>query len=412
MASHIDGTPVALEAVRSGRRQMAAAAERDSQVSQPQTMPIDSIHIHPLQAKVFGAPSDKQLDRLRESILARGILEPIVITPPDAIDYPLSAVNGNDRLRIARELGFVEVPVLANDLLRTVADQIDAMFHYAQRKDFTWSQRAKHAEAVRTMLAALPPDKRQERGYRGKDTTDVVAMIVRQPRRNVSRMQAVFQNPTSTDDLKSAVDEGKLSLYEADLIIQEVERRRAAGSRNARRLVNELLQRALRERRQRKNTKHTRAPRTPVFEAKPKRSTLFRDVQQQLLDWAMSETPAAVRNAQIHAPVLNAAVKDFMVEVRAAASAFRLRVRRISGAAGTTTKTPLESLRAVNDGLQILGLRAVKRLDDVDLDEVRRTHRVMARAYHPDLNDAPEARDKFERVHGAYERILEVCDGR
>lgn len=380
-------------------------------MTKPQTMPIDAIHLHPRHEQIFGRTSERSLDLLRASVLARGVLEPVIITPPDAVDHPSAAVNGNDRIRVGRELGLTAIPVIIDERLRTEADQIDAMFHYAQRKDFTWSQRAKQAEAVRAMLAALPPAERKARGYGEKDPTAMVALIVRQPRRNVFRMQAVFANPTSTDELKTAVDTGKLSLYEADLIIQEAERRRAPGSRNARRLVNELLQRALRERQTKGQKKHTRAPRTPVFEGKPKRATFLRDLQQQLLDWAVSETPATIRNTEIHRALVSAAVKDFMVEIRAASSALRMRLRRIASN-GRAAKPAIQSLREVNDALQILGLRTVKRLDDVDLDEVRRTHRVMARAYHPDLNDAPQARDKFERVHGAYERILETCDGR
>lgn len=379
-------------------------------MNRPTTMPTDAIALHPRHEEIFGRTSERSLDLLRASMLTRGCLEPVVITPVDAIDHPRTVVNGNDRVRVARELGLPELPVVVNESLRTEGDQIDAMFHYAQRKDFTWSQRAKQAQAVRTMLAALPPGERQRR-YHGKEPQEIVAMVLRQPRRNVSRMQAVFQSATSTDELKSALDEGKLSLYEADLIVQEAERRRAPGSRNARRLVNELLVRALRARQERKAKKHTRAPRTPVFDATPKRPAFLRDIQKQLLDWALSETPANVRNGQTHTPLLSAAVKDFMVDIRAAATAFRVKVNRVARF-GTAPKSALDNVRVVNDALQVLGLRLVKRLDDIDLDEVRRTHRVMARAYHPDLNDAPQARDQFERVHGAYERIVEVCDGR
>lgn len=383
-------------------------------MSRPTMMPIDQTQVHPRHEELFGKIGDKDEARLVASIQSRGVIEPVIVTPPNAADHPLCAVNGNERLRIAKALGITEVPVIVDPSLLTEALQLDAMHTYTQRKDFTWSQRAKQAKALRTMLAVLPPAEWRRRGWDGLTATDVVSMVIRQPERQVYRIEAVFGNETSTDALKRAVDQGKLPLYEAEGIVKEAERRRVPGSRNAQRLVDHLLERKLRDRENGKRPKHTRAPRTPVFDPTPKKASFLTDVQRQLLDWAVSEMPASTRSSFARSALVNDAVKSFMVDVRAAASALRVRLRRLSVSLSGRVKAVdgPNSLSDTNDALAVLGLSAVRRLGEVDLVEVRRTHRVLARAYHPDLNDAPNAREKFERIHGAYERVLELCDAR
>jgi DnaJ-class molecular chaperone len=54
-------------------------------------------------------------------------------------------------------------------------------------------------------------------------------------------------------------------------------------------------------------------------------------------------------------------------------------------------------------------LKPVTHVNHVDLGEVKRTHRLLARAYHPDLNATDGAREEFERVHHAYEQVLTIC---
>lgn len=375
-------------------------------------MPIERIQLHPRHEELFGKIGDKDEARLVASIQDRGVIEPVIVTPPDATDHPLTAVNGNERLRIARRLGITEVPVIVDPSLLTEALQLDAMHAYTQRKDFTWSQRAKQAKALRTMLSALPPAEWRRRGWEGMTATDVVSMVIRQPERQVYRIEAVFENETSTDALKRAVDQGKLPLYEAEGIVREAERRRIPGSRNAQRLVDQLLERKLRDRENGRRPKHTRAPRTPVFDPTPKQASFLSDVQRQLLDWALSEMPASLRSSFAGSALVSDAIKSFMVDVRAAASGLRVRLRRFSESPSGRVKPAggRNSLADANDALAVLGLSSVRRLGDVDLTEVRRTHRVLARAYHPDLNDAPNAREKFERIHGAYERVLDLCE--
>ena len=377
-------------------------------------MPIEKIAEHPCRDDVLGKTSDEQLERIEASVRARDIMEPLIVTPPDAVDNPLSTVNGKDRLIVGRKLGLKFVPVIIDPDLRTEAAQIEAMYHYAQRKDFTPSQRATQAKALRKMLAALPPVERQRRGWQDKTDASIVSMVLRTPERQVHRLDTVF-GESSTDALKRAVDEGTLPLHEAEAIINEAERRRQPGSRSARRLVDQLLERALQRKQKPKRRKFRRAPRTPVFNATPKKPSFLHELQRQLLDWAMSEIPPQARSSPVGAPLVNDAVKCFLVDVRTAASSLRVKLRRLDGAArfgGAKRFASENPIGVANEALSILGLQPVRSVDDVDLDEARRTHRVLARAYHPDLNDAPQAREKFERIHGAYERLLEVCDAR
>ena len=112
-------------------------------MSRPTMMPIDQILVHPRHEELFGKIGDKDEARLVASIQSRGVIEPVIVTPPHAADHPLCAVNGNERLRIAKTLGITEVPVIVDPSLLTEALQLDAMHTYTQRKDFTWSQRAK-----------------------------------------------------------------------------------------------------------------------------------------------------------------------------------------------------------------------------------------------------------------------------
>jgi hypothetical protein len=44
--------------------------------------------------------------------------------------------------------------------------------------------------------------------------------------------------------------------------------------------------------------------------------------------------------------------------------------------------------------------------EDATVDEIKKAYRVKARLYHPDINPAPEARDKFIEATEAYEFLL------
>jgi hypothetical protein len=301
-----------------------------------------------------------------------------------------------------------EVPVLIDEALQTELAQVERMFDLAQRTDYTPRERAQHAEAFRAYLDSLSKIERRQR-YGDKEPAAIVAMVIAEPQHNVHRLRVVFGSPTSTENLKTAVDSGRLPLSVAYKIVLTAERRRAPGSANARFLVNALLQRALDARSTEGRSKGRRAPRTPVFDPAPKQPSFLQEMQRQIAEWAISEIPANVRNRSAYATQVQDAVKDLLVELRAATGAFRARLRRI-GSRSPKGIAPSSHLPKLNDALALLNLRPVRSADSVDLDEVKRTHRLLARTLHPDVNAAPGSRDAFERMQCAYEHVLEICE--
>jgi hypothetical protein len=371
-------------------------------------MPIDAVRTHPRHREIFGVASAQSKEAIRASIVAKGVLLPFVVTAPDAEENGSCLLDGNKRREIMRELGFTEIPVVIEPSLQTEVAQVEWMFGVAQRADHSPRERAQQAEAFRAYLDALPKAERRQR-YGAKEPAAIVAMVICQDKRNVHRLHVVFHSASSTEELKVAVDSGRLPLSVAYKIIQTAERRRAPGSENARRFVNSLLRRAVAVREGQVRGKWRRAPRTPVYDPTPKPPSFLQETQRQIAEWAISETPPSVRNRTAYATQVQAATKDLMVELRAATSAFRARLRRL-GSRGLSNAAPSSHLPRLNDALAVLNLRPVRSVDDVDLDDVKRTHRLLARALHPDVNASPGAREAFEKMHGAYEHVLEICD--
>jgi hypothetical protein len=368
-------------------------------------MPVDAVRPHPRHSDIFGAPTAQSIETVRASIMAKGIVTPCLITPADAEENPSCLVDGHRRLVIARELGFTESPVVIDPTLQTEVVQVERLFDVAQRADFTPRERARQAAAFRTYLASIPLDERRKR-YGNKGPTAIVAMVVSRNRNDVHHLEVVYSSASSTNELKIAVDTGRIPLRVAHRIIVTAEGRREPGTPNARHLVNQLLQQALDSR---ANGKHRRAPRTPTFNPTPKPPSFLVDMQRQVLDWVLGQMPAKLRDGSVQSAPFQAAVRDLMVEIRAVTAAFRARVRRL-GTLNADQGSKRHSILALNESLHVLNLQPVKRIDDVDLGEVRRTHRLLARAYHPDINDTKGASEEFHRVQGAYEEVLAICD--
>jgi hypothetical protein len=212
-----------------------------------------------------------------------------------------------------------------------------------------------------------------------------------------------LQSPSATDLLRRAVKSKNISPREAELIISQAERRRGAGSDAARRYIDAAVVKLLaaRERAPRK-----RAPRMTVYRATPKPPSFLVEVQKQLLEWALGECAELPTRDGVDEPALQRAVADFMADVRAAGTNLRHRLRSFSSVGVSAAS----SLVAINAALRELGLDIVRHARQIDVGEVRQAHRRLARMFHPDLNDGPEMRSRFERVQAAYERILEAVE--
>lgn len=88
------------------------------------------------------------LTELAASIRDKGILEPILVRPPEATDdRQLLIISGERRFRAAMEAGLVEVPVIEMDVTEEEALEI-ALVENLQRKDLTPFEEAEGYRAL------------------------------------------------------------------------------------------------------------------------------------------------------------------------------------------------------------------------------------------------------------------------
>src|SRR5260370_33393911 len=113
-------------------------------------MPIDAVHPHPRHEEIFGIATAESMELIRASMLAKGIVTPLLITPPDAEQNPSCLVDGLRRRQIGRELGFTEDPVVVDPTLQTEVEQCERMFAVAQRADCTPRHSAQRGAAARS----------------------------------------------------------------------------------------------------------------------------------------------------------------------------------------------------------------------------------------------------------------------
>ncbi|ACV58182.1 ParB/RepB/Spo0J family partition protein [Alicyclobacillus acidocaldarius] len=74
------------------------------------TIHIDRLKPHPKNAEYFADIDGEKYEELKRSIATHGIRDPLKITPDGTV------IAGHQRLRIARELGFEQVPVVIYDV--------------------------------------------------------------------------------------------------------------------------------------------------------------------------------------------------------------------------------------------------------------------------------------------------------
>ncbi|HEY9881489.1 MAG TPA: ParB/RepB/Spo0J family partition protein [Leptolyngbyaceae cyanobacterium] len=121
-------------------------------VEQPSTVLIAKIRLPVKQPRRYFDP--EKLAQLIKSIKEHGILEPLLVRPIVGGEYEL--VAGERRLRAARELGLVEIPIVSRDLDEKQALQI-ALMENLQREDLN---PVEETEAVLDLLAiALDVDR-------------------------------------------------------------------------------------------------------------------------------------------------------------------------------------------------------------------------------------------------------------
>lgn len=141
------------KASRTAPKLKTLEAYLSSPLEQPiSTTPIDKIQLPAKQPRRYFDP--EKLSQLVQSVKEHGILEPLLVRPTEDGCYELIA--GERRLRAARELGLMEVPIVSRVLNDKQALQI-ALMENLQREDLNPLE---ETEAVLELLAvALEIDK-------------------------------------------------------------------------------------------------------------------------------------------------------------------------------------------------------------------------------------------------------------
>ncbi len=111
----------------------------------PTVVPIDKIRLPLKQPRRYFDP--QKLAQLVQSVKEHGILEPVLVRPLHDGEYEL--VAGERRLRAAREVGLLEVPIVSHELDDKQALQV-ALMENLQREDLN---PVEETEAVLDLLA-------------------------------------------------------------------------------------------------------------------------------------------------------------------------------------------------------------------------------------------------------------------
>lgn len=143
-------------------------------------LPVGSLAPHPDQPRRHF--DDAALDELAKSILARGLIQPIVVRPHGK-EYQI--VAGERRWRAAQRAHLHEVPVIVRDL--TDAETLEiALIENIQRQDLNAIE---EADAYRKLIA--------EFGH----TQEALAKIVDKSRSHVSNMMRLLDLPPGVREL-------------------------------------------------------------------------------------------------------------------------------------------------------------------------------------------------------------------
>ena len=113
----------------------------------PQKLPINEIMPNPAQPRRYFI--DQSLQELADSILAQGILQPILVRPMDDGKYQIIA--GERRWRAANLAGLNEVPVIVRSMNDTEA-MAAALIENLQREDLNPIEEARALASLRETL--------------------------------------------------------------------------------------------------------------------------------------------------------------------------------------------------------------------------------------------------------------------
>ncbi len=116
---------------------------------------MTELRSHPRALEIYGSLHEEE-DSLLESVRAQGILTPLLITADGLV------IAGNERLRVARELGIQEVPVIVVDLCDPNEIE-ETLINSNVARQKTNEQRINEYDALKRIEAAKAADRKGAR---------------------------------------------------------------------------------------------------------------------------------------------------------------------------------------------------------------------------------------------------------
>ena len=115
--------------------------------SHDDVLPIDSLNFSEENIRVYGDYSEEHVNNLKESILAQGLMKPIVLYKDKA-----TIQSGHNRIKALKMLGYTHVPVIYSDMSNE--NSYKAMISLAMEnmgRPFNWEQ--SHNAVKQTVIA-------------------------------------------------------------------------------------------------------------------------------------------------------------------------------------------------------------------------------------------------------------------
>jgi hypothetical protein len=375
-------------------------------VQQIVLMKTNDLRFHPHNVKTFGRPKPATYASVRHSVREHGVLEPLDVVGATAPHNPLCVVNGNLRLEIARELGIEQVPVILHNELSTDTDQLIFSVEGAKRKQWDQRQRAVQEQLVRAAIAAAPDA--WKIAHNARRENDVIAQATGESVNAVKERKKVFYGKTSTDSLKDAVVRNRIRIGEAVKLIVSVEEEHAPGSEEARRAVDEAVNAAKRAGRRKR-----RGPKFPSFDrGEPAKAApnFWGGLKQQVVEWALKQSDRRMNG--LGEMVVHLIISDCAADVKAAVEEMKRKVEReLKRPSHQQSFDPKDRHQRINRLLGELGMPPVRRGQAVDLREIKKAHKRIARQYHPDftVND-PVRTKQFIEKQAVYKELMSLVE--
>jgi ParB family transcriptional regulator, chromosome partitioning protein len=167
---------------------------------------VEDLKSHPRQAELFSDLNEAEFERLKQS-LSKGLNAPIKITDDDTV------IDGHQRLRAARELGWQEIQVWVGDDLPN--QQAIDQRHIEANLDRRQLNRIEQARLIRELCDLERKNRpRRHHAFLG-DVRDRIGRRFGMDGRTAQRWMNILETPREVQD---AVSQGKLTMLLAEQV--------------------------------------------------------------------------------------------------------------------------------------------------------------------------------------------------